>query len=62
MARKSTTYDPFNAVSEPKRRLILETIARNKELSYQRHRSITKMATTNDFKSPQCPENDRPCE
>ena len=33
MARKSTTYDPFNAVAEPKRRLILETIARNKELS-----------------------------
>lgn len=32
MARTPTTYDPFNAVAEPKRRQVLETIG-NGELS-----------------------------
>ena len=32
MARKPTTYDPFNAVAEPKRRQVLEVIGTN-ELS-----------------------------
>lgn len=32
MARTPTTYDPFNAVAEPKRRLVLEVLG-DKELS-----------------------------
>jgi DNA-binding transcriptional ArsR family regulator len=33
MARKPTTYDPFNAVAEPRRRHVLETLAGSEELS-----------------------------
>ena len=32
MARTPTTFDPFNAIAEPKRRMLLETLA-GKELT-----------------------------
>lgn len=45
MARTSTTHDPFNAVAEPKRRRILETLA-NDELT------VTEIVDSLDWPQP----------